>query len=750
MTESAAVGTVYEEWLRAHQDAEEFVLVNLGQSLLAYPPFVEPTILIPASYLSHSSVGSSVSWELLMAGAWDATEPMFRHGGIDPALSAQTLAALAGNPRRAAADRLRHIRLVLDALAGFRGRGLPRHEGRGYLELGRALRKVGRTRDALIAFERSRVLLEQAGDDHGLRAVHTRLAEMMSSHDIGFHELALLHAEKGLRISARLPSPDVSGPPGPGYAYFTASLHGQRVYALSEIGLTTEAETALEEWRRESDGQYTAELLNLTADLRSRQQRFTEAVDYYLQTIDAMRGDFHGGSMADRSFRLENSINVFGRAAGTALYIDRPDLALAIVCSVMTTRPVRTGESPPETADALEALDVEAADLARRATTAAVARHHAVLTDCNDRAQALLETRETLLTEGQHRTSGGTHSGVAELARDLPGAVQPGELALLYGQDGEGGFHSFVIHDGTVRHLALDLRVDEVQRLADRTREECLRRTGAQALHQLGQMILGPVADLLDQTSRVYVSADGALEDFPFHAAPFRGKPLVSSVEVRTLPSLALLRSIGDRRHTFTATGPRTATVVAVSQPRYEMLPALPALPSEATAVDITFPGTTHLTNEDATAEAVRTALGTADVLHFAGHATFERHQPTLARILLADRPLFAFEIACLPRAPQLVNLSGCRAGAERRTLGGEGEGLASAFLLAGAQAVVAPLWPVRDDAALAFNEALYRQLAMPDVDLASAVRHAQLALSADPRFAHPGLWGAFTLHTSY
>jgi CHAT domain-containing protein len=746
MIDSAAAGSVFEEFLQAHPEATEFVVVNLGPSTLSYPPFVEPTILVPLSYLQGVGVDSSVSRELMMAGAWDALEPMHRHGGVGPALGAQILAAVGGNPLRAAADPQRHIRLVLDALDGFRGRGLPRHEGRGYLELGRALRNFGRFRDALTAFERGRVLLEQTVDDHGLRAAHTWLAELLGRGDVQFHELALLHAEEGLRIGARLSRPGADGPPDPGDAHFTASLHMQRVYTLTEIGLTTDAETALDAWQRESGDHYPVELLRTTGDLRFRQHRFADAVNSYIRAIDAKHGDLHGGSMADRSYRLEKSIDLFAKAAGAALSIDRPDLALAVLCTATTSRSVRPPGPPPE---ALQVLDTDATTLARRATAATVARDKALLSDCNDRARIFLETREIMLSEGEHRASR-NRATVAGLARDLVDAVQPGELALWYGQDTDGGFHGFVIHDGAAHHLELDLRADEVQRLADRAREECLRRTGTESLHLLGRMILDPIADLLARTSRFYVTAQDPLEDFPFHAAPFQGKPLVASVEVRALPSLVLLRSFGDRRQPLTGGGRRKAVVVAVPQPRYELLPALPALRAEVAAVNTAFPDTIGLYDDDATAEAVRTALSTADVLHFAGHTAFEPRQPTLARILLADRPLFAFEIACASQVPRLVNLSGCRAGAQRRTLGGEGEGLPAAFLAAGAQAVIAPLWPVRDDAALAFNEALYRELAEPGADVTQAARRAQLALMADPRFDHPGLWGPFTLHTSH
>ena len=68
-------------------------------------------------------------------------------------------------------------------------------------------------------------------------------------------------------------------------------------------------------------------------------------------------------------------------------------------------------------------------------------------------------------------------------------------------------------------------------------------------------------------------------------------------------------------------------------------------------------------------------------------------------------------EIAELDLAGRTVILSACRSAAGA-TLDGEGVlSLARAFFVAGAQAVVANLWPVRDDEAAAFPVDLYRHL---------------------------------------
>ena len=508
-------------------------------------------------------------------------------------------------------------------------------------------------------------------------------------------------------------------------------------------------EQGLQEWSADDSGggrQYDFDLLTTRADLRLQQGRSGEALDDYLQAIDARFTDADLGSLSRRSYYLENSVTLFGRAVGAAVNAGRLDLAVAILAVLGTRGVIRAGNPvPPQSVAALQQIDAEISELARRATGAAVAGDRGLLTVQEDRALQLLDTRDTLL-EGGGAAGSSRGRTVTQVARRIVAGVSPAEVALCYGRTSDGSMMVFVLHDGGVQRYTLDASGDEVEQLAMAARDECLRRQGGDALGRLGEVALDPVAGLLADASRVLVTAPGALGDFPFHAAPFRGRPLVSWCEVRGLPSLAplALRETRPAGRDELREPPRVA-VAAVRQPRYEVLPELRALPAEVAVLRNAFPEATVRMDEEATAAAVSADIVAADVLHLTGHATFEPEHPLLARILMADRPLFAFEITCAARAPRLVNLSGCRAGAERRQLSGEGEGLAAAFLAAGARTVVAPLWPVRDDATLAFNELLYRELSRPGTGPGEATRRAQLSLMTDPRFAHPGLWGAFT-----
>lgn len=88
----------------------------------------------------------------------------------------------------------------------------------------------------------------------------------------------------------------------------------------------------------------------------------------------------------------------------------------------------------------------------------------------------------------------------------------------------------------------------------------------------------------------------------------------------------------------------------------------------------------------------------------------------------------------------ELLALSACQtaAGDDRAALG-----LAGVALSAGARAAVATLWSVNDESSARLVADFYRRLLAGD-GKAQSLRHAQLALAADERFAHPAFWAPF------
>ncbi len=97
------------------------------------------------------------------------------------------------------------------------------------------------------------------------------------------------------------------------------------------------------------------------------------------------------------------------------------------------------------------------------------------------------------------------------------------------------------------------------------------------------------------------------------------------------------------------------------------------------------------------------------DVFHFAGHAHADPLNPDDSGFTLADGDLRAFEARSLGSSP-LVFANGCRAGQANDsslTLGAM-SGFAGEFIAGGAQAYIAPAWPIGDDLAREFASAFY------------------------------------------
>ena len=69
--------------------------------------------------------------------------------------------------------------------------------------------------------------------------------------------------------------------------------------------------------------------------------------------------------------------------------------------------------------------------------------------------------------------------------------------------------------------------------------------------------------------------------------------------------------------------------------------------------------------------------------------------------------------------------------------------GLTSAFLTAGAPAVVATLWPVDDRTTERLMDAFYSELGR-GATIAAALRAAQAVVRADPTTRHPFYWAGF------
>ncbi len=179
------------------------------------------------------------------------------------------------------------------------------------------------------------------------------------------------------------------------------------------------------------------------------------------------------------------------------------------------------------------------------------------------------------------------------------------------------------------------------------------------------------------------------------------------------------------------ATAPARASAVVVGDPQR----SLPEARREAAAVADAIRASGVLTVEllegaSATHAAVVEGLGTADLFHYAGHASYEGQDGWDSALpLAAQGRLLVTDVLALPHAPARVILSACGAARTASAAPGETLGIAQAFLVAGTDVVVAPTRDVRDEASARFFGRVYAALRRDGLgDLERAVREAELA----------------------
>ena len=149
------------------------------------------------------------------------------------------------------------------------------------------------------------------------------------------------------------------------------------------------------------------------------------------------------------------------------------------------------------------------------------------------------------------------------------------------------------------------------------------------------------------------------------------------------------------------------------------------------------------LVGADATAERFLELAPNADWIHFAGHGGWRADAPEASGLRLYDRWVLAGELADVTLAARWVTLSACHTARALVRPGEEWFGLARAFLLAGASAVVAAQWDVDDEATARLMSDLYVRLAS-GTTLARALAEAQAA-RADAG-EHPIDWAGFAV----
>jgi CHAT domain-containing protein len=344
-------------------------------------------------------------------------------------------------------------------------------------------------------------------------------------------------------------------------------------------------------------------------------------------------------------------------------------------------------------------------------------------------AQSLVATARAL----------GDQGGVA--AVPAPAAVAamlpPGAALLEYAQLGDQLAACLLKADGEP-HWRMLGPARAVDKLLDRWSLSYNRqRTGiaslaasATALAPLRALLLDPWAAELTGVRELFIAPSGVLCGIPW-AALMTGTAL-DSLPLTITPCGAMLAAPAP----VAAHPPGPPLLLGHGG---QSLRPLAAVERELAAIAQAFPEAT--VRSPATTADIRGLERAPCLLHIAAHGLTNTAAPLCSTIELADGPLLLLEVYRLDlRGTGLVVLSACETGV-RPDYGEMALALVGAFLCAGANAVVATLWPVDDEAAADLMSGFYKTLAAgasPPV----ALRAAQTSL----RERHPLDWPAFQL----
>jgi CHAT domain-containing protein len=220
------------------------------------------------------------------------------------------------------------------------------------------------------------------------------------------------------------------------------------------------------------------------------------------------------------------------------------------------------------------------------------------------------------------------------------------------------------------------------------------------------------------------------------------------------LPSLHSLTQLWERDAVrYRPVGDGLILAVSDFQGRHH---PLPQTMREVEAMSRACPGSQVLHDEAATWPAFYNLAAGQGLVHFsflhmASHAFHDNVTGRLSGLALYDRDVWLDELWDCAPLPKLVTLSACSGSKSRLYEGDEHVGLVTTCLAAGAQHVVASLWPVLDQDAVNLMVAFYsyltanQRVAGPRITAYGVARALALAQRAAWQAGKaPTQWGGF------
>jgi CHAT domain-containing protein len=290
---------------------------------------------------------------------------------------------------------------------------------------------------------------------------------------------------------------------------------------------------------------------------------------------------------------------------------------------------------------------------------------------------------------------------------------------------------------------------------------------------ELYDLLIAPVAELLDPQKQIVVVPDKILNLLPFNVlfSSSTAKYLVEDFALSYASSANVFVRDTALAGQKQATAANEEKFLGVANPAFDRkaFPDLDDLPSasrEVEEISEFYPSEPRLLRgPDAKKASVLSGMRTADVLHLATHYLPNTNSPMLGRLVLvsesrdADRAqgangvLQAYEVYRLkPLHARLAVLAGCQTGVEDYVNGEGPIGLARPFNAAGVPLVIASLWPVDSQATTELMIQFHRLRRQKPYSSAEALRAAQVQMlrNGNPDHRNPYYWGSFSLTGGY
>jgi CHAT domain-containing protein/predicted negative regulator of RcsB-dependent stress response len=267
---------------------------------------------------------------------------------------------------------------------------------------------------------------------------------------------------------------------------------------------------------------------------------------------------------------------------------------------------------------------------------------------------------------------------------------------------------------------------------------------------RLDTLLIEPLG--LRAGERLIIVPNGALHYLPFQALRNAQGFLIQRHPIALAPSASVAVQLLQRQQKV------ASDLVAFGNPRIAPEYDLPGAEAEVRGIGPLFTRHETFLRSDVTRTSFSDNAPQGRVVHVATHAQADTIDPLHSRILLAPRSqpadgpdsLLAQDIYNLKFDDvALVTLSACETALGKVERGDEIMGFTRAFFYAGASALIVSMWPVSDDSTALTMRTFYGSLTRGQ-EAIDAMRSAQLAVLADPRFAHPFYWAPFDLMGSW